>query len=79
MTHHTEGIPLEDLYTVQGLAAIKPEFLTPEGLTWQLRNRATNGLAPAVVKVGKKLLISKSRYEQWLATQACAVSEGVPA
>lgn len=44
--------------------------ITILNLRWQLRHRRTNGLAACCVQIGKKLLISKSRYERRLATQA---------
>lgn len=63
-------IALDDLYSVDELAAQNPRILTVATLRWQLRNRDANGLAMACVQIGKKLLISKSRYEHWLASQA---------
>lgn len=65
-----QSIPLNDLRSVEALAAEHPEVLTVDGLRWQLRHRSENGLATCCVAIGKKLLISKSRYEGWLATQA---------
>lgn len=38
-------------------------------LKWQLRHRHENGLALACMKVGKRMLISRTRYESWLAAQ----------
>ena len=64
------AIALDDLDTVEDLAARFPRLLTVPTLRWQLRHRDTNGLAPACVSVGKKLLISRTRYEAWLATRA---------
>lgn len=64
------AIALDDLDTVEGLAARFPRLLTVPTLRWQLRHRDSNGLAPACVAVGKKLLISRTRYEAWLATRA---------
>jgi hypothetical protein len=64
------GLRLDDLSTVDDLAAKFPSLLTVPTLRWQLRHRDENGLAPACVRVGKKLLISRSRYENWLATRA---------
>ncbi len=72
-THPTPSsvpIALSDLYQVEKLAAEYSNILTVATLRWQLRHRDTNGLAPACVNVGKRLLISKGRYEAWLATQA---------
>ena len=67
---HPATMPLDDLHTVEELARKYPRILSVFTLRWQLRDRATNGLAPACVRVGKKLLISKTRYEQWLAARA---------
>lgn len=64
------ALPLDDLNDIEGLASQYPHILTVATLRWQLRDRAKNGLAPACVRVGKKLLISKTRYEQWLAARA---------
>lgn len=69
-TPQADAVPLADLRTVEALAAEYPNILSTEGLRWQLRHRAENGLASCCVPLGKKLLISKSRYERWLATQA---------
>jgi hypothetical protein len=72
-THPLPGnvpIALGDLYPIEKLAADYSNILTVATLRWQLRHRETNGLAPACVNVGKRLLISKGRYEAWLATQA---------
>ncbi len=66
----TGAFALDDLDTVEGLAAAHPKILTVPTLRWQLRHRDSNGLAVACVAVGKKLLISRTRYEAWLATRA---------
>lgn len=62
-------VELRDLRDIEALAAERPDVLSVSTLRWQLRHRDTNGLAAACVRVGKRLLISKSRYERWLATQ----------
>ncbi len=64
-----DAIKLDDLRDIEALAAENPKTLTVSTLRWQLRHRDTNGLSAACVRVGKRLLISKSRYEYWLATQ----------
>ena len=66
----TDAVQLSDLYPIDGLVAAHPELLSTAALRWQLRHRDTNGLATACVRLGKKLLISKTRYEIWLATRA---------
>ena len=65
-----EALVLEDLHSVEDLAALYPKILSVPTLRWQLRSREKNGLAQCCVQVGKKLLISKTRYERWLASQA---------
>lgn len=64
-----EQIELSDLRTVGQLAAEFPAILSVPTLRWQLRDRDSNGLSRACVKLGKKLLISKTRYQAWLANQ----------
>ena len=68
-----DAIKLDDLRDIEALAAENPKTLTVATLRWQLRHRDTNGLAAACVRIGKRLLISKSRYEHWLATQTESV------
>lgn len=64
----TDAPPLDDWHTIADLAAAFPKILTEPALRWQLRHRDTNGLAAAgaVRRCGKKLLISKTRFERWL-------------
>lgn len=62
-------INLDDLYSVKELAAAFPRILSVNTLQYQLRSREENGLAAACVPIGKRLLISKPLYEQWLATR----------
>lgn len=64
------ALALDDLYPLDQFVAAFPNVLTVPALRWQLRHRDTNGLAPACVRIGKKLLISKTRYESWLSSQA---------
>ncbi|MDP1647414.1 MAG: hypothetical protein Q8M01_04335 [Rubrivivax sp.] len=68
------AIALDDLDTVEGLAASYPRLLSVPTLRWQLRHRDENGLATACVAVGKKLLISRTRYEAWLGSRAGKVT-----
>lgn len=63
------AVSLNDLRTVEQLVAERPDILTAGALRWQMRNRQTNGLAAACVAFRGRTLISKSRYERWLATQ----------
>lgn len=63
----SKPIDLNDLYTVDEYAALYPRVLSRATLRYQLRNRDDNGLAAVCVRLGKKLLISHTRYQQWLA------------
>lgn len=62
-------VALDDLRTPEQLVAERPDILTVAALRWQLRNRKTNGLAAACVTLCGRVMISKNRYERWLATQ----------
>lgn len=62
----TDALPLDDFYTIEDFAAAYPKTAALHTLRWQLRFRKENGLDQCVVRVGKKLLISKSRYANWL-------------
>ena len=65
-----EVIALDDLFTVEELVALHPKVLSVNTMNWHIRRRNKNGLAHACVKgLRRKLLISKSRFERWLATQ----------
>lgn len=68
-------IPLDDWVSTKDLVEMNPSVLTPSTLEWQLRNRHRNGLASAVVRIGRQLRVSKSRYSQWLASRAAQQGE----
>lgn len=70
MNNSTEAIDPADLRTIEGLAAEHPDLLTVHALRYQVRRRGTNGLAPACVRLGRRILVSKTRYAVWLGTQA---------
>ena len=70
MQDTADALQLDDLHDIEELASKYPRILSVQTLRWQLRDREKNGLAPACVRVGKKLLISKVRYEQWLTARA---------
>lgn len=71
MEHHpTSALSLDDLKTIEGLVKENPQALSVTTLRWQLRHRHENGLSTCCVRSGKRILISKTRYETWLASQA---------
>lgn len=63
-------IALDDLRTIPEMAAMYPTRISQNAIRWYMRDRDLNGLAPAVVRVGRNLLISQSRFEQWLGSRA---------
>lgn len=69
-TQNNHPLEVADLYTIDGLVAQNPNVLTKAMLRWQLRHRQETGLASCCVRGGKNILISKTRYESWLSSQA---------
>lgn len=76
---NTARLELDDLFTAEELAAKYPRVLSVNTLRWQLRNRRSNGLDRACVSLRRKLLISKSRFEEWLAAQVESEQPSPPA
>lgn len=73
------AIALDDLFSAEELIDLYPKVLTANTLKWHLHNRHKNGLAAACVTgLRRHILISKSRFERWLATQTDA-ARGVAA
>lgn len=68
MSEH--AIELNDLRTVEQLVSEHPNLLKVATLRHQLRKREENGLGRCCVRLGHKLLISKSRYQEWLGSRA---------
>jgi len=62
-----EEVKLDDLVTINELAKQFPNILTVQTLRWHLRHRHQNGLDKCCVRLGKKLLLVKSRIEkEWI-------------
>lgn len=68
-----DAISTADLFVIEDFAKQLPPAMGEHNLRYQLRHRGTNGLNSACIRIGKRLMISKSRYERWLATQVEAV------
>lgn len=66
------SIAINDLKTIEGIVNENPDVLNLPLLRWQLRHRQENGMSSCCVRAGKRILISKTRYEIWLASQAGA-------
>ena len=60
---------LGDLASIDQMVAENPEILSVATLRWQLRHRTENGLDACCVQLGKKILISRTRYAAWVAGQ----------
>lgn len=56
------------LLTVKQFCQANPAF-TEGGIRWLLFNREENGLARAVVKVGRRVLIDVNQFFRWLSEQ----------
>lgn len=70
MARDNDAIDPGDLRSVESLAAEHPDVLTVHALRHQVRRRESNGLASACVRLGRRVLISKTRYAMWLGSQA---------
>jgi len=60
---------LSEFSTIEQLAADNPDLITANRLRWILRDRHNNGLAPAVKKLGKNLLVHVPTFVTWLMQQ----------
>lgn len=60
-----------NLETVRTLAQKYPDVITEGGLRWEIFNKDKNGLSKsgAILKRGRKVLIDRDRYFDWLYTQ----------
>jgi hypothetical protein len=56
------------LHTVQQFCQEHAAF-TIGGLRWLLFHRETNGLASAVVKLGRRVLIDEDKFFEWINEQ----------
>ncbi len=63
------------LSTVKNLPSLYPNAgFTESSLKWLLFNAKENGFSHCVVRMGRKVLIDLSKFEEWLESQA---SEGI--
>ena len=65
---------LRRLHTVEQFCQKHPAF-TPGGVRWMLFNREANGLAKAIVRVGRRILIDEERFFDWIDEQNEAVGK----
>jgi len=63
------------LSTVKNLPSLYPDAgFTESSIRWCLFNAKENGFSHCVVRMGRKVLIDLSKFEEWLDSQA---AEGV--
>lgn len=61
---------LDDLALPNALAKEYPHLLSPTSMQHLLRRRNENGLSACCVRIGKKIAVSRVKFEQWIASRA---------
>lgn len=64
-------IDYKELRTVKQLAAEAP-FVTESKLRWWIFHAETNGMAPALIKIGGRVYIDRAEFNKWLEGQRMA-------
>ncbi len=61
----------DDLITPEDFAIERPDLFPLKTIKWQLHSRHRNGLAEsgAVLKVGRRILLSRSRFLAWVSSK----------
>jgi hypothetical protein len=67
-------IDYRDLAPLRDIAYPHSPF-TENALRWHVFNAERNGLASALVRVGRRVYIQKSAFNAWLASQSAASKE----
>lgn len=57
---------LDEFVPAQKFPEIYSDLITRSQLEWALRHREENGLAPAVKKIGRSLIIHVPTFTKWL-------------
>lgn len=58
-------VDYRNLRTVKQIVDAAP-WLTEGMLRWWIFHAETNGMAPAIFKVGKRVFIDENRFNKWL-------------
>ena len=71
---------LQNLRSVRQLAAECPAF-SQASIRWSIFHASSNGLAPALVRLGKRVLIDRDAFERWVYShrQSADVAPAAPA
>jgi hypothetical protein len=62
-------IDFRDLAGIDTLSTESGGEITEGQLRWWVFNADQNGLKPAIVRVGRRVYLSRSRFSNWLASQ----------
>ncbi|MCG8091589.1 MAG: hypothetical protein JAY62_17770 [Candidatus Thiodiazotropha endolucinida] len=67
-----ETFDLDDVISPDAMVEERPDLFTVGRIDWYLRQRHRNGLAEAgaVLQVGRRMYLVKSRFVQWFITQS---------
>jgi hypothetical protein len=68
------NVDFRDLATLREIASPNSPF-SENALRWHIFNAERNGLASALVRVGRRIYIQKSAFNAWLANQSAARRE----
>lgn len=64
-------VDFRDLATVKQVAVEAP-FITEAKLRWWIFHAETNGLKPALIKIGGRVYIDRAEFNKWLEGQRMA-------
>jgi hypothetical protein len=66
--HHQTSISVDDYVTIRQLATRYPAF-TEGGIRALIFRSKNNGFDSCIRRIGRKILISKSAFSQWIEAQ----------
>ena len=61
-------------YTVKQMSMRHPAF-SESSLRWLIFNESSNGLHPAIKRVGRKVLVNELKFLRWIEDNECLVRE----
>lgn len=63
------SLDFRDLARVNAIAKESAGQITPGQLRWWIFGAEQNGLAPAVIRIGRSVYLSRARFNEWLASR----------
>lgn len=61
-------------YTVKQMTMRHPAF-SESSFRWLIFNEKENGLHPAIIRVGRKVLINEMKFLRWIEDNQCLINE----